>query len=240
MRWEEMPKGQTSLAELVRQFESNCRLEGKPETTCRWYRHILARYLEWAGEPCLEDFTLEERARIPELCADTAALRGPPDDAFEQPDRLSLHLPPSGRRAARLRPLARDRGVHGRAPATAPQDPESAGNDRRHPYCRGDPEDPGFRSVTDPDRQPQPRDARPRPRHRDADVGDPDAGAAEPGHRPGHSHRLRQGGQGAHGALRIHGEQIPATLPPALPARACCPNSTTCSSRRTAGRRRRP
>jgi integrase/recombinase XerC/integrase/recombinase XerD len=59
MRWEEMPKGQTNLAELVRQFESNCRLEGKPETTCSWYHHILARYLEWAGEVCLEDFTLE-------------------------------------------------------------------------------------------------------------------------------------------------------------------------------------
>jgi hypothetical protein len=28
MDWKEMPKGQTSLAELVRQFESNCRLEG--------------------------------------------------------------------------------------------------------------------------------------------------------------------------------------------------------------------
>ena len=59
MRWEEMPKGQTNLAELVRQFESNCRFEGKPETTCRWYGHILARYLEWAGNARLEDYNLE-------------------------------------------------------------------------------------------------------------------------------------------------------------------------------------
>ena len=50
MRWEEMPKGHTSVAELVKQFETHCRLEGKPETTCRWYREILNRFLEWAGD----------------------------------------------------------------------------------------------------------------------------------------------------------------------------------------------
>ncbi len=55
----EMPKGKTGLAELVPQFEGHCRLEGKPETTGRWYRDILSRYLAWAGEACLDDFTLE-------------------------------------------------------------------------------------------------------------------------------------------------------------------------------------
>jgi hypothetical protein len=38
MRWEEMKKDHTSLSELVGQFETHCRLEGKVETTCRWYR----------------------------------------------------------------------------------------------------------------------------------------------------------------------------------------------------------
>ena len=33
MRWEEMPKAHTSVAELVKQFETHCQLEGKPETT---------------------------------------------------------------------------------------------------------------------------------------------------------------------------------------------------------------
>jgi hypothetical protein len=59
MRWEEMDKGQTPLAALARQFESYCRLEGKPETTCGWYRHILERYLAWARDSHLADFTLE-------------------------------------------------------------------------------------------------------------------------------------------------------------------------------------
>lgn len=60
MRWEEMPKGHTAVAELVKQFETHCRLEGKPETTCRWYREILAKFLEWAGDICLDEFTLEK------------------------------------------------------------------------------------------------------------------------------------------------------------------------------------
>jgi len=60
MRWEEMPKGHTSVADLVRQFETYCRLEGKPETTCRWYREILTRFLEWAGDVCPDEFTLEK------------------------------------------------------------------------------------------------------------------------------------------------------------------------------------
>jgi len=60
MRWEEMPKGHTSVAELIKQFETHCRLEGKPETTCRWYREILNRFLEWAGDICLDEFTLEK------------------------------------------------------------------------------------------------------------------------------------------------------------------------------------
>jgi integrase/recombinase XerC/integrase/recombinase XerD len=55
-----MPKGRTSVAELVKQFETHCRLEGKPETTCRWYREILNRFLEWAGDICLDEFTLEK------------------------------------------------------------------------------------------------------------------------------------------------------------------------------------
>jgi len=59
MRWEEMPKGHTAVAELVRQFETHCRLEGKPETTCSWYRGILNRFLEWSGDVCLDEFTLE-------------------------------------------------------------------------------------------------------------------------------------------------------------------------------------
>jgi len=62
MRWEEMDKGQTPLAELVKQFEAHCRLEGKPETTSSGYRHILGSYLTWAGDSCLADFTIE-RAR---------------------------------------------------------------------------------------------------------------------------------------------------------------------------------
>ncbi|HXG36995.1 MAG TPA: tyrosine-type recombinase/integrase, partial [Dehalococcoidia bacterium] len=60
MRWEEMPKGHTAVAELVRQFETHCRLEGKPETTCRWYREILGKFLEWAGDVCLDELTLEK------------------------------------------------------------------------------------------------------------------------------------------------------------------------------------
>jgi site-specific recombinase XerD len=60
MRWEEMPKGHTSVAELVKQFETHCRLEGKPETTCHWYREILNRFLEWVGDICLDEFTLEK------------------------------------------------------------------------------------------------------------------------------------------------------------------------------------
>ena len=59
MRWEEMPKNRTSLTKLVRQFETHCRLEGKAETTCRWYRELLNRFLEWAGDTCLDEFTLE-------------------------------------------------------------------------------------------------------------------------------------------------------------------------------------
>ena len=60
MRWEEMPKGQTSLAELVKQYETHCRLEGKPDTTCSWYRDILSRFLNWAGDVCLDEFTLQK------------------------------------------------------------------------------------------------------------------------------------------------------------------------------------
>jgi integrase/recombinase XerC/integrase/recombinase XerD len=60
MRWEEMPKGHTSIAQLVKQFETHCRLEGKPETTCCWYRDILGRFLVWAGDVCLDEFTLEK------------------------------------------------------------------------------------------------------------------------------------------------------------------------------------
>ncbi len=59
MRWEEMPKGHTAVAELVRQFETHCRLEGKPETTCGWYRGILDKFLEWAGDVRLDEFTLD-------------------------------------------------------------------------------------------------------------------------------------------------------------------------------------
>jgi integrase/recombinase XerC/integrase/recombinase XerD len=59
MRWEEMPKGHTKLADLARQFETNCRLEGKPETTCGWYRNILGSFLAWSGDICLDEFTLE-------------------------------------------------------------------------------------------------------------------------------------------------------------------------------------
>ncbi len=55
-----MPKGHTAVAELVRQFETHCRLERKPETTCRWYRGILDKFLEWTGDVCLDDFTLEK------------------------------------------------------------------------------------------------------------------------------------------------------------------------------------
>ncbi len=51
MRWEEMPKGHTAVEELVKQFETHCRLEGKPDTTCRWYREILGRCLGAAVRP---------------------------------------------------------------------------------------------------------------------------------------------------------------------------------------------
>ena len=61
MRWEEMDKGHTELGELVRQFQTHCRLEGKPDTTTRWYGDILGRYLRWAPESRLDDFTLEKK-----------------------------------------------------------------------------------------------------------------------------------------------------------------------------------
>jgi hypothetical protein len=66
MRWEEMDKSQTPLAGLIRQFIAYSRLEGKPETTCGWYRNILRQYLAWAGESRLEHYTLERvRDRMP-------------------------------------------------------------------------------------------------------------------------------------------------------------------------------
>lgn len=55
----EMPKQAIALSELVKQFETHCRLEGKPETTCRWYRDMLRRFLGWAGELNVEEFTIE-------------------------------------------------------------------------------------------------------------------------------------------------------------------------------------
>jgi len=60
MRWEEMPKGQTSLSDLIKQYETHCRLESKSDTTCVWYRDILHRFLEWSGDICLDDFTLQK------------------------------------------------------------------------------------------------------------------------------------------------------------------------------------
>ena len=60
-----MPKGHTSIAEFVRQFERHCRLEGKSETSCRWYREILGKFLEWAGDCCLQEFTLLGRGIHP-------------------------------------------------------------------------------------------------------------------------------------------------------------------------------
>lgn len=56
----EMTKGTIKVAELVRQFETHCRLEGKPETTCRWYRDILRRFLGWSGEISVDQFTIEK------------------------------------------------------------------------------------------------------------------------------------------------------------------------------------
>jgi integrase/recombinase XerD len=56
----EMPKQAIHIAELVKQFETHSRLEGKPETTCHWYRDILRRFLGWAGDITVEDFTIEQ------------------------------------------------------------------------------------------------------------------------------------------------------------------------------------
>lgn len=55
-----MDKGTTKLSVLIGQYATDCRLQGKPETTCEWYRAVLERFHAWAGDLTLDDLTLEK------------------------------------------------------------------------------------------------------------------------------------------------------------------------------------
>lgn len=59
MNWKVMSKDHIRLAHLVEQFHTHCRLERKSDATTQWYADILRRFLQWAGDISLEEFTLD-------------------------------------------------------------------------------------------------------------------------------------------------------------------------------------
>ena len=49
-RWQDMDKGNISLAELIKYFDTYNRSEGKSPFTLRWYRQSLTMFLDWLTE----------------------------------------------------------------------------------------------------------------------------------------------------------------------------------------------